>query len=108
MTSDNKYIIPCSLDKTIRIWNPFENRQEIVLQGHLNGVNSVGVTSDNNMLFLVFEASRGQGWNQSTIVQLINPGNFLARFPNKSPIGEKQRTMSKFLQDLSMKYSNIC
>ena len=47
MTSDNKYIISCSLDKTIRVWNILEKRQEAVLQENLNGVNSLTVTSDN-------------------------------------------------------------
>ena len=34
ITSDNKYIISGSDDKTIRIWNLLEKRQEIVLEGH--------------------------------------------------------------------------
>ena len=34
ITSDNKYLISSSLDKTIRIWNLLEKRQEAVLKGH--------------------------------------------------------------------------
>ena len=34
ITSDNKYIISGSHDKTIRIWNLLEKRQETVLEGH--------------------------------------------------------------------------
>ena len=47
VTSDNKYIISGSSDKTIRIWNLLEKRQERVLKGHKSEVNSIAVTSDN-------------------------------------------------------------
>ena len=47
MTCDNKYIVSGSSDKTIRIWNLLERRQETVLNGHTEGVTSVVVTNDN-------------------------------------------------------------
>ena len=52
VTSDNKYIISGSLDKTISIWNLLEKRQETALQGHLGGLNSAAVTS--NKKYIVF------------------------------------------------------
>ena len=52
MTSDKKYIISGSTDKTIRIWNFIEKTQETVLEGHTYSVWTVAVTSDENVLFL--------------------------------------------------------
>ena len=59
VTSDNKYAVSGSLDKTIRIWNLLEKTQEFLLQGHSGGVTSVSLTSDNK--FVV------SGSNDSTI-----------------------------------------
>ena len=50
MTSDNKYIISGSHDKTIRIWNLLEKRQETVLEGHTSSVTSIAITSDNKYI----------------------------------------------------------
>ena len=50
VTSDNKYIVSGSWDKTIRIWNLLEKRQETVLQGHTDSVWTVAVTSDNKYI----------------------------------------------------------
>ena len=50
VTSDNKYVVSGSADKTIRIWNLSEKKQEAVLKGHLNEVNCVTVTSDNKYI----------------------------------------------------------
>ena len=50
ITSDNKYIISGSSDKTIRIWNLLEKRQEAVLEGHTNSVTSIAITSDNKYI----------------------------------------------------------
>ena len=44
-----KCIISGSLDKTIRIWNLFEKRQEALLKGH-SRVNSLAVTADNQSI----------------------------------------------------------
>lgn len=44
------------------------------------------------------KASLGHGWNQSTEVELIIPGNFLALTLIVSPTGEKHKiTLSCFL-----------
>ena len=40
VTSDNKYLISGSNDKTIRIWNLLKKTQESVLQGHTHWINS--------------------------------------------------------------------
>ena len=59
LTSNDKYIISSSLnkssDKTIRIWNLLEKRQETVFQGHADWVSTVAVTSDNKYMFLVLQ-----------------------------------------------------
>ena len=50
MTSDNKYIISASSDKTIRIWNLLNERQEKVLRGHFSSVKTVAVTRGNKYI----------------------------------------------------------
>ena len=50
LTSDDKYIISGSEDKTVRIWNRSEKRQEAVLKGHTDYVLTVAVTSDNKYI----------------------------------------------------------
>jgi WD domain, G-beta repeat. len=47
VTSDNKYIVSGSDDKTIRIWNLFQKNTRTIFEGHLGSVNSVTVTSNN-------------------------------------------------------------
>ena len=55
LTSDNKYLISAGHDKTVRIWNFPENRQEAVLEGHTDSINCVAITSDSKYI-----ASAGQ------------------------------------------------
>ena len=47
MTNDNKYIISCSEDKTIRIWNLSEKKK---LWGHTFSIRSITVISDNKYI----------------------------------------------------------
>ena len=53
VTSDNKYIISGSKDKTIRIWNLLQKRQVAVLDKHTDFVRSVVVTTDNKYIIFV-------------------------------------------------------
>ena len=46
VTEDDKYIISGTDDKTIRIWNLLEKRQESVLEGNTDSIKCVAVTSD--------------------------------------------------------------
>ena len=54
LTSDNKYIVSGSFDKTIRFWNLLEKSQECVLQGDFEEVVNVAVTSDNK--YIIFSS----------------------------------------------------
>ena len=48
VTNDNKYVISCSNDSTIRIWNLLELKQEAVLEGQNSSyINCVTVSKDN-------------------------------------------------------------
>ena len=47
VTSDDKYMISGSYDKTIRIWNHLERRQEAVLTENNGCVNKIILTCDN-------------------------------------------------------------
>ena len=48
VTSDNKYIVSGSLDKSIRIWNLLEKIQETVLKGHTSSIKCVTVQVTTN------------------------------------------------------------
>ena len=63
VTSDNKYIISGSSDKTIRIWNLLERTQEAVLEGHFSYVNSVVLTKDNKYIISGSEDKTIKLWN---------------------------------------------
>ena len=74
VTKDNKYIISGSDDRTIRIWNLLEQRQEGVLEGHFAEVLSVAVTSDNKYVISGSDDNTIRIWNllerrQETILQ---------------------------------------
>ena len=51
MTSDNKYIVSGSDDKTIRIWNLLEKRQKTLLKFD-NPVQSVEVGIEYNLTII--------------------------------------------------------
>ena len=63
ITSDHKYIISGSDDKTVRIWNLVENKQEAVLEGHTDSVYSVAVTSDNKYIISGSDDETVRVWN---------------------------------------------
>ena len=47
VAADLTYILSGSSDKTIRIWNMQDKRQEAQLQGHTGNVLAVAITSDS-------------------------------------------------------------
>jgi WD40 repeat protein len=47
ITSDNKYVVSGSYDKTLRVWNLDKKTQEVILNGHTSGIRSIAATSDN-------------------------------------------------------------
>ena len=50
MTSDNKYLLSGSIDKTIRLWDLYDKRQECFLEGHSDCVRGIAVTKDNKYI----------------------------------------------------------
>ena len=50
ITSDNKYIISGSSDRTVRIWDLQEKKQKAILRGHTDEIVTVVVTSDNKFI----------------------------------------------------------
>ena len=50
VTSDYKYFVSGSVDKTIRVWNLLKKRQTNVLKGHLNEVTTLAVTCNNKYI----------------------------------------------------------
>ena len=53
LTSDNKYIVSGSNDCTVRVWSLQDKIQQALLLGHKDWVNSVVITSDNDILSLL-------------------------------------------------------
>ena len=73
ISNDRRFII-YSNNKTIGIWNILENRQAGVLEGHINCVNSIVTTSDNNLIISGSDDHTIRVWsmfenNQKTILK---------------------------------------
>jgi WD40 repeat protein len=50
ISSDNKFIVSGSIDKTIRVWDRESGTQLKKLKGHNGWVNSVAISSDNKFI----------------------------------------------------------
>ncbi len=50
ISSDNKFIVSGSEDKTIRVWDRESGTQIQELKGHNFSVNSVAISSDNKFI----------------------------------------------------------
>jgi len=50
ISSDNKYIVSASADKTIKIWNLKTGKLIKTLKGHIGSVNSIAISSDNKYI----------------------------------------------------------
>lgn len=51
ISNDNQYIISCSNDKTIRIWDRKTSKQLKVIQGHKGQITDVAISTDNKFLY---------------------------------------------------------
>ena len=49
VTNDNKFIVSCSDDKSVRLWDFITKKQEAVLLGHTDAVKSV---TTNNLYII--------------------------------------------------------
>ena len=63
LTIDNNYIISCSNDETIRIWNLKTASEEFKLIGHRGSITSVVVTNDNKYIISCSTDSTIRFWN---------------------------------------------
>jgi WD40 repeat protein len=50
ITNNNRYVLSCSEDETVRVWNLKKN-QEAVLKGHTSTVKILAITADNKYVF---------------------------------------------------------
>ena len=50
VTGDNKYIISGSKDKTIRIWNLLDKKQEAILKGDAGYINRLVTSKDSEYI----------------------------------------------------------
>jgi WD40 repeat protein len=63
ITTDNKYIVAGSYDKTLKIWNVENKTQEGVLEGHTDIVTSIAITSDNKYIVSGSDDRTIRVWN---------------------------------------------
>ena len=63
ITSDNKYLISGSDDKTVRIWNLFDKKQEAILHGHMGSVTWIGVINNDNDIISYSSDKTFRIWN---------------------------------------------
>ena len=71
VTSDSKYIISGSADKTIRLWDLNSKRQECILQGHSNIVIRIAVTQDNKYIVSASFDKTVRIWDLQQKVQIV-------------------------------------
>ena len=50
VTEDNNFIISGSKDRTVRVWNVLEKRQEGVMQEHYRPITCLALTDDNKFI----------------------------------------------------------
>ena len=50
ISCDNKFVVSSSQDKTIRVWNLDNKRQEAVLEGHTSFVKTLAISSDTKFI----------------------------------------------------------
>ena len=62
ITSDNKYIISGSNDKTVRIWN-FQNKRHNYFRGHNKEVTSIALISSDKYIVSGSSYSTIRVWN---------------------------------------------
>ena len=60
---ENKYIVSRSLDKTLRVWNLEEKRQEDILLGHSNRVWPVAIIHDDKYVLSEGSDNNIRVWN---------------------------------------------
>ena len=70
VTTDNKYIVTGSSDKTIRIWDLNDKRQECILQGHGDTVNMIVVTRDNRYIVSASSDNTIRIWDLEQRIQI--------------------------------------
>lgn len=50
MSANGRYLVTCSADKTVRIWNMLRNSKEAVLTGHTGWVYSLCMSRDERFI----------------------------------------------------------
>ena len=73
ISSDNRYIVSGSDDKTVRLWDFKSGKLLKTLNGHSNSVNSVAISSDNRYIVSGSSDKTVKLWD-------VNSGNFLKTF----------------------------
>ena len=63
VTSDGRWLISGSKDKTLRIWDLEERRARFILTGHQDPINSVALTPDSRHLVSILSDRTIKGWD---------------------------------------------
>ena len=65
-TADSKYIVSCSKDNTIHVWNVAANTTQLILKGHTDTVFSVSISPDSKLLASGSGDKSARIWELST------------------------------------------
>ena len=79
VTTDGKWAISGSDDKTLKVWDLTTQKEQFTLNGHTSSVNAVALTADGK------RAISGSSDNTLKVWDLSN-GNIIASFTGESPI----------------------
>ncbi|HXQ35783.1 MAG TPA: hypothetical protein VN843_17340, partial [Anaerolineales bacterium] len=102
---NGQWLVSCSEDSTVRVWNPSEGNQTNVLEGHLGAVTSVAFSSDGAILASksidnTLRFWRSDNWEiLATFNEQATPENSFAgiafnpKRPMLATLGEKNRVV---------------
>lgn len=84
ITSDSRWLISGSKDKTLRIWDLEEMRARFIVTGHQDRINSVALTSDSRLLISSSSDRTVKGWDIKSLTEGQTIGSLTRAFELKS------------------------
>ena len=88
-TPDSKYIVSCSKDMTIHIWNIAAGTTQLILEGHTDTVFSVSISRDSKLLASGSGDKSARIWEMSTLDLDCNGNDSEPSRQSKDAIDEK-------------------
>ena len=66
-SADSNYLVSCAADSTVRVWNVYEEKQELVLKGHRSTIRRVLFMSSGNSVISAGDDSKIRIWDLNTL-----------------------------------------